>query len=489
MHIRDLDDLIRRLHHRNVALTCCLMFCTFAASTDAATPVPGRDPGHPIALVGGTIHPVVGTTIENGTLIIEAGKIVAVTANGGLGGATDRLLGSEHATIPRGTEIIAVDGLHIYPGLFHPLTDLGLIEIDAVRATRDQAEVGPLNPNARAEVAVNPDSERIPVTRSNGVLLATVAPQGRFMQGSSALLQLDGWTWEDMTRDAPLAIHMAWPFDRLPTDDEIEEEHDEAPDRLTEQLELLRNLFERARLYHQTKASQLTDDEHEPFTVDLRLEGMLPLLQRSIPLVVEADRREQIEAAVAFAAEQDVRLVIAGGYDAVACADLLKRWNVPVIVTAVYRLPARRHDPYDDSYTLPARLHAKGVTYCIGGGSRFESSNARNLPYHAATAVAYGLSADEALRAITLYPAQIYGVDDHVGSLEPGKDATLIVTDGDPLETPTHVLRAFVQGRPVDLDDKQKRLWHKYQRKYETAADREPNDDASRDNPRDLFDR
>ncbi|MGD9647619.1 MAG: amidohydrolase family protein, partial [Pirellulales bacterium] len=182
------------------------------------------------------------------------------------------------------------------------------------------------------------------------------------------------------------------------------------------------------------------------------------------PLIVRADELEQIQGAVAFAERQKAKLIILGGYDAAACADLLKRHDVPVIIGGVQRLPERSSDGYDEPFTLPARLQAAGIKFCISGAE--QASNVRNLPYHAGMAAAYGLPRDEALKAVTLYPAQILGVGDRLGSLEEGKDATLIVTDGDPLETPTEVLSAYIGGRKVDLMDRHKRLWKKYQEKY-----------------------
>jgi len=198
---------------------------------------------------------------------------------------------------------------------------------------------------------------------------------------------------------------------------------------------------------------------------------MIPVLQGRQPIIVAANSLSQIQAAVAFAARQKVRLVIFGGYDAPACSALLKQHDVPVIVGSVYRLPRRRGDDYDAAFTLPARLHQAGVPFCIASNGRFGASNVRNLPYHAATAVAFGLPADEAIKAITLSPARILGVEDRVGSIATGRDATLIVTSGDPLETTTHVERAFVQGRQVDLSNKHTRLWQKYRTKYQQQRD------------------
>jgi imidazolonepropionase-like amidohydrolase len=227
-----------------------------------------------------------------------------------------------------------------------------------------------------------------------------------------------------------------------------------------EQLKALDQAFADARAYMAAKKAQKKIDH------DARWEAMVPLLEGQVPLIVAADEVRQIRAAVAFAGREKVKLVIFGGYDAPLCADLLKKYDVPVVVNGVFRLPMRPDSPYDEPFTVPNRLREAGIRYCITLAHRFGGSDVRNLPYHAARAAAYGLPADEALKAITLYPAQILGCADRVGSLEQGKDATLIVTDGDILETPTHVELAFVQGRQVDLTSKHTQLYEKYREKY-----------------------
>jgi imidazolonepropionase-like amidohydrolase len=193
----------------------------------------------------------------------------------------------------------------------------------------------------------------------------------------------------------------------------------------------------------------------------------LPVLAGKLPIIVDADELQQIQSAVAFSAEQKVRLIVHGGFDAADCSELLKSHNVPVIVAGTYRVPTRESDAYDAAFTLPERLRQAGVKYCISSTGRTGPTGVRNLPYHAAMAVAFGLPADEALKAITLYPAQILGVADRVGSIDPGKDATIFVTSGDPLQTESQVEMAFVQGREVDLQDRHKRLWKKYSEKYD----------------------
>jgi imidazolonepropionase-like amidohydrolase len=308
-------------------------------------------------------------------------------------------------------------------------------------------------------VAVNPDSEIIPVTRSNGVLVTLAAPFGGLMSGRSGVIQLDGWTWEEMTVKSDVALHIQWPQaaggGRRGRGGG--EETATPPER---GVEALRQALADARAYG---AARKADSN---FPRDARWESLQDVLEGKLPVIVQADDIRQINAAVAFAEREKLKLIIAGGYDAPRCAELLKKHDIPVIVGGTYRLPRRRSDGYDSAYAVPADLHKAGIQFCISGRGRFGANQVRNLPYHAAAAVGFGLPADEALKAITLYPAQILGVSDRVGSLEGGKDATLFVCDGDPLETPTQVTQAWIRGRKVDLNDRHKTLYHKYEEKY-----------------------
>lgn len=412
-----------------------------AGVANAHPEIPGEASHRPVAITGGTIHTVSGEVLDEATLLIRNGRIAAV---------------GPRVKVPKRAMRIDAAGKHVYPGLFAAKSDIGLVEINAVRATLDHRETGSINPNVKSWVSVNPDSEMIPVARSNGVLLALTAPTGGLLSGQSAVMQLDGWTFEDLTLKPAVGMHVVWPSMAAVIDQEEGRETKER-DRAVENL---RRAFDDARAYAKARTADPTTPK------DARWEAMLPVIAGEQPLIVDADNLQQIQAAVAFAVEQEVPLIIHGGYDAPLCADLLVKHDVPVIISEVYRLPLRRWEPYDTAYTVPARLHEAGVRFCISGGGRFGASMVRNLPYHAAMAVAFGLPADVALRAITLAPAEILGVGDRVGSLEKGKDATLIITDGDPLETATHVEAAFVQGRPVDLNDRHKRLWKKYEEKY-----------------------
>lgn len=429
-------------------LTRTVVLLLIACSTPAllANPeVPAPAQTGPIALVGGTIHPVVGDVIENGTLLLENGKITAL---------------GKDVKLPAKTEKVDCRGRHIYPALFDAYTDLGLVEINSVRATADFREVGNLNPNVRALTAVNPDSEILPVTCSSGVLLALTAPRGVFVAGQSAVIQLDGWTPEQMSlkSDAGLMIHWPQPSTNPPPADPSDDPISGLPK--DDAIKQLRKAFLDAKSYF---AARQTDANYPR---DLRWDSLADVLAGKCPVLVHAESLEQIQSAVAFGDKFKLKLIIVGGYDAPRCADLLKPRKIPVIVSGVYRLPRRRNDDYDAPYTLCERLREAGIQFCVSASARFGATGVRNLPYHAATAAAYGLPADDALKSITLYPAQILGVDDRVGSLETGKDATLIITSGDPLETPTQIHGGYIQGRKLGWNDRHKRLFDKYQEKY-----------------------
>ncbi len=419
-------------------LRSLVFLLAFAPTSDAADEIPGAPQTKPIAIVNAMVHTASGAPIERGSVLFADGKITAI---------------GKSIDVPDDAQQIDGTGKHVYPGLFDAYTQLGLVEIAAVRATRDSRETGTINPNVEAHKAVNPDSELIPVARSNGVLLALTAPVGGRISGQSSVIQLDGWTWEDLTLAPRVAMHVSWP--RVQSIRTLfQADVDEQVERRSKLIQRLGQVIEDARAYHKARS---TDAQHPH---DTRWEAMEALLAGRQPLVVEVDELQAIQEVVSFAQRHKLRLIILGGYDAELAAPLLKKHEIPVIIAAVYRLPQRRSDPFDAAYTLPDRLRRAGVKYCIAGAD--SAPNARNLPYHAATAAAYGLPHSEAIRAITLYPAQILGIADRVGSLEVAKDATLLIADGDILETPTQVEQAFVQGRKVDLNDRHKRLYRKY---------------------------
>ena len=421
------DTAFKSARRFAIALACGMSFTT--TTVHASDQIPGAKQSKPIAIVDATVHTISGRTLENATVVFDGGKITSV---------------GKGVEVPNDAEVIQAAGKHVYPSLIDANSDIGLVEINSVRATIDSRETGNINPNVRAVAAFNPDSELIPVNRANGVLVAVCAPTGGLVAGRSAVMMLDGWTWEDMTLKADAAMHMRWPRGSG------------------------KNLSELVELLEQTKrylASREANSDATP--IDLRLESLAGVLDGSIPMIVDATSVTQIESAVAFAQQHQLKLIIHGGYEATYCAELLKKAEVPVIVSSVYRTPGGRDNPYDEGYTLPKRLKDAGVKFCICSGGRFGASGLRNLPYHAATAAAYGLTQEAALRSITLDAAEILGIADCVGSIAVERDATLFIADGNILETETQVEHAFVQGRKVDLDNKHKQLYRKYSAKYD----------------------
>jgi imidazolonepropionase-like amidohydrolase len=410
--------------------------------------IPAKPQDHPIALVGGTIVPVSGPMIENGTILFDKGKIVAIGAS---------------VTVPADAEKIDVKGKFVYPGIIDANSNIGLTEIGAVRATNDITESGSMNPNVRAEVAVNPESELIPVTRANGVTVAITKPSGGVIAGTAAAIMMDGWTWEEMTLKAPVGLVLSWPsmtINRAWWEQRSEDDQKKARDKAIAEI---RNSFRDARAYMTAKGSEGKDGV--PYhNVDMRWEAMIPVLEGKIPVLVDAEEIQQIEAAVAWAAQEHVKLVIVGGYDSWRVADLLKKNDVSVIVDPIERVPWRRWEAFDDPATLPKKLSDAGVRFCIAGEGG--ASNERNVPYHAAMAASYGLPKEEALKSVTSYAAQILGIADRVGSLEVGKDATIIVTTGDPLEIMSNVTMEFIQGKNISLHSRHTQLYEKYVEKY-----------------------
>ncbi len=413
----------------------------------ASEVIPALPQTKPIALKGATIHPVSGPEIPSGTIVFADGKITALGAD---------------AAIPAGAEVIDATGKHVYPGLINANSILGLSEISAARATLDFQEVGAINPNARSISSVNPDSELIPVARRNGILYAHVVPEGGLISGQSAVIRMDGWTPEDLTVQAPIAMHLQWPnlaIDRDPRAPKKPEDQQKEIDKAEKQI---RDSFQIARAYALARKNPAPG-----FKSDLRWEAMTPVIEGTLPLFIHADSASQIEAALAWAKDAQMKFTLVGGREAWRMAGQLKASDTPVIIALTTALPPRRGDSYDASFSTPARLAAAGVRFCISThGRESEAAHERNLPYEAAMAAAFGLAKEEALKAVTIYPAQLLGVSDRLGSLETGKAATLIVTNGDPLDLPTSVEAAYIDGRKIDLTNRQTRLRDKYLEKY-----------------------
>ena len=400
-----------------------------------------------LVLEGARVYPVASAPIDDGVVIVEDGVIVHV----GGAGSGDR----------SGAEVMDLSGHHLYPGLIAATSSLGLTEITSVPATMDVDEMGEHNARLHAYRAVNPDSELIPTTRSNGITHANVVPGGSRVRGYAGVLALDGWTWEERLVGGPSGLHLSWPSMRLRRGDEAPPAKKQIEER-EEAIRELADLLDRTRAYlRAVDAAGERGAEHTER--NLEFEAWRPVLDREVPLFVHADDARQITSAIGFAREQDLRLVIVGGRDAGYVAEALVEDSVPVILEATMTPPAHDHESVHDGFRRAAKLHAAGVDLAIsvGSGGWADTIN-RNLPFHAGMARAHGLPDDVALASVTLVPARILGLEDRMGSIEPGKQAHLIATTGDVLDIRPNVVRMWIDGREVDLSDKHKRLLERY---------------------------
>ena len=414
-------------------------------------------PSTTYALTHAKIFTLAGSTIEDGTLVIRDGKIAAV----GVG-----------LDIPTGAQVIDAKGLQVYPGLFDSITQMGLREIGAVSATVDSSETGSYNPDVVAATAVSPSSEHIPVTRAAGITEVLAVPgsggfdsngSGSVIGGQASAIHLTGWTIDEMLIKKSAAMVLNWPeiatqtFD-FATFSRKEKPFSEAKQEYDKQVNEITDWVERARHYAQVveKSSPAKYDR------DLKLEALAPVVRGELPLLVFADRSREIRNAVEFCDKKSLRMILAGGLEAYKVKDLLRSKGVPVILRPVLTLPLDDDDPYDRLLSQPAELAAAGVKFAFAS---FDNSFARRLGQNAANAVAYGLPYEEALKAVTLYPARIFGLDGQIGSLEQGKLANLIVTNGDPLELTTDIKYLFIRGQLTSGENRHLRLYEKYSKR------------------------
>jgi imidazolonepropionase-like amidohydrolase len=408
-------------------------------------------PAETLLLTGATIHTVAGATIAQGDVLVQDGKIKSVFD------ASQ----PTRAIVPTDTTKIDLKGLHLYPGLIALNTDLGLVEIGAIRATHDEREVGEFTPEVQSWLAVNPDSELLPIARANGVAYFEPAPRGSVVAGQSGLVALDGWTTEQMTVKKSIALHVYWPAadldttskERAPNKEKWKSLEDQDKER-REKLKVLDDFFADARAY--AKAKDAATIASVP-----SWEAMLPVVRGEIPITVHADDVRQIRAAAKWAETNHFRIILAEALDAWKVAGLLASNNIPVIFNHVFTQPARDSDAYDVNFAAPGVLQKAGVKVVFGLSS-YRDSLVKNLPYDAAQAVAFGLPAAEALKGITLYPAQLAGMADRLGSIEANKDATLFACDGDILDIRANVKRMWIAGQEVSLENRHTRFYEKY---------------------------
>ncbi|PYU65537.1 MAG: hypothetical protein DMG49_23975 [Acidobacteria bacterium] len=417
-------------------------------------------PSTTYALTHAKIFTLAGSTIDDGTLIIRNGKIAA------LGVGLD---------IPTGAQAIDTRGLQVYPGLFDSITQMGLREIGAVSATVDSTETENYNPDLVAATAVSPSSEHIPVTRAAGITEVLAVPgSGGFdssgstsiIGGQASAIHLAGWTIDEMLIRKSTAMVLNWPEIRTLTFDfatlsRKEKPFSEAKQEYDKQVNEITDWVERARHYAQV----LEKSSPAKYDRDLKLEALAPVVRGELPLLVFADRSREIRNAVEFCEKQSLRMILAGGLEAYKIKDLLRSKGVPVILRPMLTLPVDEDDPYDRLLSQPAELAAAGVKFAFAS---FDNSFARRLGQNAANAVAYGLPYDEALKAVTLYPARIFRLDGQIGTIEQGKLANLIVTNGDPLELTTDVKFLFIRGQLTSMDNRHLRLYEKYSKRPKT---------------------
>lgn len=399
-----------------------------------------------IVITGATIHVGNGQVIEKSNLIIENGKLKIESTSPSLG--TD-------------VEYIDATGKHIYPGIIAPNTNLGLVEVSSTRATLDYVELGDIHPNVRSLVAYNTDSKVINTLRTNGVLLAQIVPQGGLITGSSSVVQLDAWNWEDAAYLVDEGIHMTMPA-LINRPNNVRRGNAPAGDPVRAglaRIEQAKGFFREAKAY-------LNEKSHAE--VNLKFEAVKGLFDRSQSLYIHCDLVKEMLAAIELNKEFNFKLVIAGGADSWMIADILKENQVSVILSEPHSLPATEDDAVDQPYKTGAILYKAGVLVSISQDSGDGYTQQRNLPFMAGTLAAYGLTKEEALQVITLNPAKILGIEKRTGTIENGKDANILICQGDLLDMKSSVLsHAFIQGRFIDLQNKHTQLFERYKYKYQ----------------------
>jgi len=421
-----------------------LLFVVALFSTQLlAQRTPGAAQENPILLLNGTAHLGNGEVIENSAIAFDKGKLTIVA----------------DATVVRldldEFEVYNIAGKHIYPGLIAPYTDIGLLEIEAVRATDDTYEVGTFNPNVRSIIAYNAESIVTPTIRSNGILMAQVIPAGGRISGTSSIVQLDAWNYEDAIIKEDDAIIINWPkqwqFKGFWAGGGVDENK-----KYKNQMFELTDFIDQAAAYC-TKNSNTIEN--------LKFEAMCACFDGNKKTIIEVEYVKDILNAIDFAEKYGLDLVLQGAKDAHLIKELIAEKNIPIILNPVHRLPASEDDDIDLPYKTAAILDEAGITFAFTGIDF--SGDTRNLPFHAGTAVSYGLDAEKAIQSMTLNTAKILGIDDTVGSLVEGKDATLFISKGDILDIRSnHIEHAFIQGRKIDLGNRQKDLYKKYMGKY-----------------------
>lgn len=413
---------------------------TYLFSQDIPTPAPKQT--EKISIIGATIHIGNGQVIENGSIVFENGKITEVF--------------SENLTKRAETtgKIIDGQGKHIYPALIALNTYLGLSEIEAVRATNDGMEQGQQNANVRTIVSYNTDSRVTPTVRSNGVLYAQIVPGGGLVSGTTSLVQLDAWNWEDAAVMAEEGVVLNWPTLNIKMGWWAEAKGYEPNKDYEAQRQEIIDYFMEAKSY-----SGVTHEKK-----NLRFESLREVVNGKRKLYIQVQHIKEIFHAIEFAEQFGIHITLLGAADCYQIADILAQKKISVILGRTHELPNYADEDVHQPYKTPAILQKAGVLFAISNEGFWQ---VRNLPFQAGQAVPYGLSKEEALKSITLYPAQILGVANRLGSLEVGKDASIVISEGDILDMrSSKVTQAFIEGRSIDLGNKQTDLYLKFMKKY-----------------------
>lgn len=422
-----------------------LVIIVSAASSYGQTPTPGKKQEKSIIYINATVHIGDGTKVLKGAVGFDNGLISYV-------GATPEVRKNLFE------EVIDVEGMHIYPGFIAPNSTLGLQEIGSVRATRDQREVGDINPHIRSLIAFQTESDITTTVRTNGILLGQITPRGSFVGGQSSVVHFDGWNWEDALIRESDGIHVYWP--RM-----YERDHTGKLLSLKERGLYQKRVEALEECLDQAKAYQNRANEEN---IDLRLQAFSKLLKNKMNLYVHAQTAKQMTAAISLKRKYNIeKMLIVGGRESHLITNLLKENNVGVMVGRLHDLPWNDYDDLDLPYKLPKILQDAGVKWCFENAGDMEQMNSRNLPFYAGTAIAYGLEYEQAVAGLTLNTAEMIGVSTKYGSLQVGKSATLIISKGDALDMMSNnIISAYIDGRSLELTNRQIGLYKKYKKKY-----------------------
>ena len=419
----------------------------FLVGNSIAQQTPAEAQTTAFSIEGATAHLGDGTIIENSLIMFADGKITFV--------------GSAITKIARQGTVINAQGKHVYPGFIAANATLGLVEIDAVKATNDQDEIGIMNPHIRSLIAYNAESKVVESMRPNGVLMAQVTPRGGVISGTSSIVQLDAWNWEDASIHADDAIHMNWPSSFTSGKWWLGEDPALKPDaKYADKIGSIKTYFMNAKNYLEGTQTKT----HLPY------QSTAGLFKGSKKLFLHVNGQKEITDAITISKELGINnLVIVNGAHADKVVSLLVKNNIPVVLDRPHRNPNNEDDSYDATYTIAKTLIDKGVLVSLGMEGQMERMNTRNLPFYAGTFAAFGLDKEVALQLITLNTAKVLGIDAFTGSLAVGKDATLFISQGDALEMRGNILtEAFIQGRKISLETHQTKLWRRYSDKYKT---------------------